>query len=172
MIKNIFITGEPGCGKTTLIMEIIKELNLYADGFYTTEIRKGGDRIGFKIITLNGREGTLAHVNIKSPYKVSKYKVNIKDLEEIGVNSILNSLKENKITVIDEVAKMEMFSEKFKKAIFTALESKNKVLGTMMLKQNPFCDQIKKRLDTKFFYLTKENKEGIKKEIINLLESS
>jgi len=163
-------------------MEILKELNLdagppkfcktklrRAGGFYTSEIREKGVRKGFKITTLDGKERILAHQNFKSPYRVSKYGVNIKDLEEIGVKSILNALSENKIIVIDEIAKIEMFSEKFKKVTLNALDSKNKVLGAIMLKPNPFCDKIKQRSDTKVFYLTKENRQKIKKEIKKLL---
>jgi len=168
-IKNFFISSLPGAGKTTLIMELIKELNLPAGGFYTSEIRQRGVRKGFKITTLDGTEGILAHVNIKSPYQVSKYKVNLKDLEEIGVKSILEALKNTKICVIDEVGKMELFSEKFKKAVLATLDSKNKVLGTIMLKPNPFCDKIKQRKDTKVFYLTRESFQKIKEEIKNLL---
>ncbi len=171
MIKNIFIIGKPGCGKTSLIMETLEELNLDAGGFYTSEIRERGVRKGFKITTLNGKKGILAHVNIKSPYRVSKYKVNIKDLEETGVKSILNALKENKICVIDEVGTMEMYSAKFKKAVITALDGKNKVLGTIKLTPDPFTDEIKKREDTKIFYLIREDKEEIKKEMIKLLEA-
>ena len=170
MIKNIFIIGKPGCGKTTLITEILEELKLNAGGFYTTEIREKGKRLGFKIITLDGDKGILAHVNIKSPYRVSKYKVNIKDLEEIGVKSILNALKENKLVLIDEVGSMELYSEEFKKAVTSALDSKNEVLGTIKLTPDPFTDKIKKRKDVRIFYLTQGNREDIKKEIINLLE--
>jgi len=169
MIKNIFISGKPGCGKTNLIIEILKELDLDAGGFYTQEIREKGIRKGFKIITSNGKEGILAHINIESPYRVSKYKVNLKDLEEIGVKSILNALSEDKIIVIDEIARMEMFSEKFKRAAEVALDSKNKVFGTIMLKPNPFCDKIKQREDTKIFYLARKNRERIKEEIKKLL---
>ena len=164
-------------------MEVLKELNLNAGppkfcrtklrrvgGFFTSEIREEGVRKGFKIITLDGREGILAHVDIKSPYKVSKYGINIKDLEEIGVKSILDTLKENKICVIDEVGAMEIKSEKFKKVIEAALNSKNKVLGTIKMTSDPFTDKIRKREDTKIFYLTKENREKIKKEIIKLLK--
>jgi len=172
MIKNIFITGKPASGKTTLIIEIIKELNLNAGGFYTLEIREKGVREGFKITTLDGEEGILAHIDIKSPYKVSKYKVNIKDLEEIGVKSISDALKESKTVIIDEIGLMEMKSEKFKKAVLTALNSKSKVLGTIRLEHHPFTDKIKARKDTKIFHLTRENREEIKKEIIKLLESS
>jgi len=66
MIKNIFISGKPGCGKTSLIMEILKELKLDAGGFYTSEIREEGIRKGFKITTLDGKKGILAHLNVKS----------------------------------------------------------------------------------------------------------
>jgi len=169
-MKNIFLCGKPGCGKTTLIIEIIKELNLNAGGFYTSEIREKGIRKGFRITTLDGKEGILAHLNVKSPYRLGKYKVNIKDLEEIGVASILEAMKENKVIITNEIGKMEMMSEKFKKAVLAALDSKNKVSGTIMLKPNPFCDKIKKRENTKIFYLTNENREKIKKEIMDLLQ--
>jgi len=169
MVKNVFITGLPGCGKTSLIKEILKELRLNAGGFYTQEIREGGIRKGFKIITLDSKEGILAHVNVKSPYRVSKYKVNIKDLEEIGVNSIFEALKKNKICIIDELGKMELYSEKFKKVVLAALDSKNKVLGTIKLTSDPFTDEIKRREDTTIFHLTRENRGEIKKEIKNFL---
>ena len=35
MIKNILITGKPGCGKTTLIKEISEKLKPKIFGFYT-----------------------------------------------------------------------------------------------------------------------------------------
>jgi nucleoside-triphosphatase len=170
MIKNIFITGLPGCGKTTLIKEILKELKIPAKGFFTEEIRKKGKRVGFKIVTLSGKEGVLAEKRFKSPYKVSKYGVILKDLEEIGVKEIEEGLKGDFLVVVDEIGKMELFSEKFREIILKALDSqKNKILGTIMLKPNPFCDKIKQRKDTKVFYLERENKERVKEEILNLL---
>lgn len=180
MIKNIFITGLPGCGKTTLIKEILKELKIPARGFFTQEIREGGERIGFEIVTLSGKKGILAKKGFESPYKVSKYGVNLKDLEEIGVKEVEEGLKEDCLIVVDEIGKMELFSMKFREIISKALDSKNKVLGTIMLapyrirsgaglKENPFCDRIKERKDTKVFYLNKENRERVKKEIKKLL---
>ncbi len=172
MIENIFITGRPGCGKTTLIMEIIKELNLSIGGFYTAEIRGRGERKGFKIIDLEGEEGILANTELESPYKVGKYKVNLKDLEEIGVKSVLDAINKNKIVIIDEIGKMELFSERFKKAVKEAINSKNKVLGTIKLAKDPFIEKIKNRKDTKIFYLTEGHFEQIKTEIIKILGQS
>lgn len=167
--KNILISGKPGCGKTSLIKEILKELDLDAKGFYTSEIRENGERVGFSISSLDGKKGILAHKNFKSGPRVGKYKVNLKYLEEIGVRSVLAGLKENKIIIIDEIGKQEMCSMKFRKAVISALNSKNKILGTIKLTKDPFTDKIKKKKDTKIFYLERENREKIKKEIINIL---
>jgi nucleoside-triphosphatase len=109
MVKNIFITGLPGCGKTTLIKEILKELKIPAKGFFTEEIRKEGERIGFKIVTLSKKEGILAEKGFKSLYRVSKYGVILKDLEEIGVREIEEGLKGDFLIVVDEIGKMELF---------------------------------------------------------------
>jgi nucleoside-triphosphatase len=166
MIKNIFITGPPGCGKTTLIKEVLKELKIPAKGFFTEEIRKERERIGFKIVTLSKKEGILAEKGFKSPYRVSKYGVILKDLEEIGVKEIEEGLKGDFLIVVDEIGKMELFSSKFREVILKALDSKNKILGTIMEKENQFCDKIKQRKDTKVFYLTRENREKVKKEIL------
>lgn len=166
-IKNIFITGLPGVGKTTLVKEILEILKLEASGFYTVEIREKGQRKGFKIFSLDGKEGILAHTEIKSHFRVSKYKINLKDLEEIGVKSILDGLKEKKLIVIDEIGKMELKSGRFKEAVKLALNSENRILGTIMFKDNDFTRRIKRRKDTKIFYLTKENREAVKKEIIS-----
>jgi len=170
MVKNVFITGRPGCGKTTMIIEIIKESNLNAGGFYTAEVREGGKRKGFKIIDLDGNEGILAHVGLKSPYKVGKYKVNIKDLEEIGVKSILNAINKGKVIVIDEIGKMELFSERFKRAVEEAINSKNVVLGTIKLAKDPFIEGIKNREDTIVFHLKEGKFNQIKDQIIKVLQ--
>lgn len=170
MVKNIFISGLPGSGKTTLLKEILKEINLEAEGFYTLEIREGKERVGFKITNLIGEEKIFAHKNFKSKFKVSKYGINIENLDRIGTEAILKALKGNKLCIIDEIGKMELFSEKFKEVVLTALNSKNKVLGTIILRPNSFCDKIKQRQDTKIFYLTRENFQKVKEEIKNLIK--
>ena len=74
--NNILITGLPGIGKTTLIKKLSEELrNFHPVGFYTAEIREEGIRNGFELISLDGRKGLLSHIDIKSPYRVGKYKI-------------------------------------------------------------------------------------------------
>ena len=47
MKKNIFLTGAPSSGKTTVIKKVIDKLGTGANGFYTEEERIGEKRVGF-----------------------------------------------------------------------------------------------------------------------------
>jgi hypothetical protein len=77
-------------------------------GFFTREIREKGRRTGFMIVTLEGREGVLAHEKIKGPVRVGKYGVNLDDLDRIAVPAMVPS-NPGQIVVIDEIGKMNAF---------------------------------------------------------------
>ena len=57
--KNIFLTGAPSSGKTTVIRKIIRGLAHPARGFYTEEEKVGGKRVGFMMNTLDGKRAGL-----------------------------------------------------------------------------------------------------------------
>ena len=77
MKRVLLLTGKPGTGKTALIKEAISKTKIKSGGFYTEERRTRGVRQGFRIITVNNQDAILAHVNVSSPYRVSKYKVDV-----------------------------------------------------------------------------------------------
>ncbi|MGQ9474415.1 MAG: nucleoside-triphosphatase, partial [Candidatus Caldatribacteriaceae bacterium] len=45
------VLGRPGAGKTTLVRKVIEAFPGCFRGFYTCEIRKQGERVGFAIPT-------------------------------------------------------------------------------------------------------------------------
>jgi len=170
--KNILLTGRPGVGKTTLIWKIVDELKrkgIKIGGFYTEEIRKEGSRVGFKIVSLDGREGLLAHIDCESKVRVGKYKVNLKDIEGILVPLLEEAQKECKIIIIDEIGKMEVCSPLFRKAIFKCLDSDRIVLATLSQGRAPFFDQIRQRRDILLLEVTEKNQGKILSEILRLL---
>src|SRR4030042_1602480 len=72
-MKPVYLLpGRPGTGKTSLIKEAIAGVKVKAGGFYTEEIRSQEVRQGFRLVTLDRRSAILAHINIHSPYRVSK----------------------------------------------------------------------------------------------------
>ncbi len=171
MKKNILITGRPRVGKTTLIKYASKMLGSCAGGFYTEEIKGEGvhGREGFKIITLDGKEGILARVGYKSKYNVGLYGVNIQDLEAIGVDAIRNAIENKEWVIIDEIGKMEEFSNKFKEAVYDALNSTKNFLATIREKDSHYSASIKERQDVIIFRLTVPNRNEIYKQILDLI---
>lgn len=157
---KILITGPPKCGKTTFIKNLFKELkDLKPAGFYTEEIRAGGNRVGFEIYDQDFKFcGTLAHIKFNTPYKVSKYCVDVENFEKFLKK--LN-LEEYKIIIIDEIGKMEVFSDYFKKLIIKILNSDKVFIGTIALYGNPFIEEIKKKKDLKIFNLEFEKRDVI-----------
>lgn len=167
--KNVLLTGRPGIGKTSVILKVIQQFPGKMGGFITKEIKKSGKRVGFELETLNGKRGILAHIDIKSPYKVSRYRINIDDLKKIGVKSIKNALEDCKLIVIDEIGKMELFSSNFRDVVLEALNSNVKLLATITHSNLPFVSDIKSRKDVKILEVTVRNREYLHKEILHSL---
>lgn len=168
-MKNILICGPPGVGKTTLIKKILKELKLRVGGFYTEEIKESGNRVGFKIISLAHQEGVLAHINIQGPKRVGRYGVNIYDLENIGVKSLDQALKVDDLIIIDEIGKMEIFSDKFKEKVRECLNSEKPVLSTIGIGGDKFISQIKERDDVIIFKINLKNRDELMERILPLI---
>lgn len=164
--RNILLTGLPGCGKTTVIKKILSKIkNPNIMGFFTEEIIEKKQRNGFRIRSLDGRTGVLAKIGLKSPFKVSKYGVDIDAVEDIGADAILKGIREADIIIIDEIGKMELSSDLFKLAVLDALECNKFVLGTISLKDSDFTKQIKNRDDTIIFDVNQANRDKLVSEI-------
>ena len=83
MINNIFLTGPPSSGKTTVIKKVLRSLEPPLKGFYTEEERVEGRRTGFLMKTLDNRSGYLAHQDIISDFRIRRYGVSIENIETI-----------------------------------------------------------------------------------------
>src|SRR5437879_4315569 len=92
-LQKILLTGRPGCGKTTLIKRVVKNLSLRAAGFYTEEIRDRGIRVGFSLVTLDGNQAVLAHVDFKTPERLGKYGLDLSALETVGVRAVRDAVR-------------------------------------------------------------------------------
>jgi nucleoside-triphosphatase len=169
MKKNIFLTGAPSSGKTTIIKKIIAMLPYHAKGFYTEEERVEGRRTGFVLHTLDGKKGYLAHQDIVSPYHIRRYGVDIHNIETIAVPSIIPHSKT--IIILDEIGKMECFSETFKDVAIKVLDSPNIVIGTITLGGDEFIQGIKQRDDIEIHEVTLENRDSLPDIIVQKVKN-
>jgi nucleoside-triphosphatase len=172
MQQVYLLTGRPGTGKTSLIKQAIAGTGSRAGGFYTEEIRVQGMRQGFRLVTLDGQSVTLAHVDIHSPHRVSKYEVDVEGLERVGVSALLRAIEQCDLIVVDEIGKMELFSARFREAVEQAIDSGKRVLGTIMLNASPWTDDIKRNPRVNLITVTRNNHDQILAELTKWLKEN
>lgn len=174
MPNNFLITGRPGSGKTSVVkdaVELLRERGLRAGGIYCPEIRERGERLGFKMVDLmTGEERILAHVNQPSGPRVSKYRVNVANVDELSEAAIGRALREADFVVIDEIAPMEMHSEGFRRAVLTALDSPKPLLAVIHRRTTAgFIGAVKARPDVKLFEVTPGNRTKLSGQLAELI---
>jgi len=169
--KNVLITGPPGAGKTTVIQKVAEALGEREGGFYTTELKVGGQRTGFNINTLNGKTAPLAVVRGGVGPRVGRYVVNLVGIDQVAVPSILHAISDAKVVMIDEIGKMELYSVAFRNAVHRAFSAPGPVVATIMERQNEFCDEIKRRPDVVLLHVSLENRDEMPGMVLERLRS-
>jgi len=146
-------------------MQVVADLKGRAGGFYTEEIRSQGTRLGFSLVTLDGKRAVLSHVNFNKRYRVGKYGVDIDSLDRVGVSALQRAIGQCDLVVIDEIGKMELLSANFSATVRQIISSGKKVLGTIMLDSNPWADDIKRQPQVKVMELTRTNRRQVQDEL-------
>jgi nucleoside-triphosphatase len=169
-MKQVYLlTGRPGTGKTSLIKQVVAQMKVKAGGFYTEEIRTQGVREGFRLVTLDGEETILAHINIRSSYRVSKYGVDTDALDRVGVPALRRATQQCDLVVVDEIGKMELFSASFRETVLWLIDSGKRILGTVMLSPNPWADAIKRQMQVNLLTVTRDNHQQVLAELLHWL---
>jgi nucleoside-triphosphatase len=166
---NLLITGRPGVGKTTLLLKALELSGLKARGFYTEEIREGGQRRGFRVRTFGGGECVFSHTGFKGKPRVGRYGVDVEGFEATALPELEEALGGGGLIVIDEIGKMELLSDRFKDMVHEALESKNSFLGVVKEKGNGFIRGIKTRADVALYTITMENRDRALEVVLSAL---
>jgi nucleoside-triphosphatase len=171
MKQKILLTGRPGSGKTTLVKCVTKSLPKRAAGFYTEEIRECGVRVGFRLVTLEGDEAVLAHVDLKTPERLGKYGLDLFALETVAVRAVRDAVQKQQLVVIDEIGPMEIRSAVFRDAVNEALESDVPLLATIFARPLPFTNAIKSRPDVRLIEVRRDNRDRLVSELSEKVQS-
>lgn len=172
--KNILITGRPRVGKSTIIHRVVERLKSlgYTEigGFYTLEMSSEGKRIGFAIHTLDGRVGRLAEVGLQSRFTLGRYGIDMEQFESIALSALEDSIRQEKMVVIDEIGYMELKSRRFRDLVLEALDAKPPVLATIMRSRFDFPEAIKAREDVMLITVKVENRDRVVEEIVGMIK--
>lgn len=145
--KNILLTGQPWCGKSTLLNKIIQPIQDKEWILTKQLLDETGQRTGFEIEYSGKCSFPLASRTKVTPHMFA----NKRYIETAWLRSITDNMKREIGTLLylDEIAPMQLHLQEFAPFANRMLDSNNPVLGT--IKQNDlwfnFIKQVKTRKD-------------------------
>jgi nucleoside-triphosphatase len=163
---NLLITGRPGVGKTTLVMNVVERLHgsLRLAGFTTAELcDPSGQRTGFQILTMEGKQAELARAGFRSSVQVGRYGVNMEAFERLALPELARRYVD--LFVIDEIGKMECASDRFCHSVEDMLDAPVTVLATLGIARLPFLQSVRSRPDVELLNLTERNRNALVAEL-------
>ena len=167
---NVLLTGKPGCGKTTLVHRVIERLgDRHLAGFYTSEIRHRGRRLGFEAFGLGGGSTVLAHVDHDSGKRVGRYGVDLRGFDPLVRRELGRPPGEVDLFVIDEIGRMECSSAVFGQWTRTVLDGAVPVLATIALTGGGFMAEVRSRPDVELLTVTATNRDGLTETVVRRL---
>lgn len=172
--KHIFLTGEKGVGKSTLLKRLLDGCSKETSGYVTLPYRINGVQKGYYMHSLTpvGEYENDSPVMIRRSEK--KMTAIPQTFETLGISVIEAALSSlDKIAVLDELGKAEKHAPLFQQAVFHLLDEHNLVLGVLQKGAGDFVEAAASRPDVEVYEVTEENRENLypvlKEKIMKIL---
>jgi nucleoside-triphosphatase len=166
--RHLLLTGMPGSGKTTAIRRLAELTGNKIGGFYTEEIRERDVRRGFRLVSFDGLEAVIAHVDFAKDRRVGKYGVDVATIDK-AVEVALAPRRRRDLYLIDEIGKMECLSERFVALVRDVLDGTGPVVATVARRGEGFIDEVKQRKDCELWTLARAERDAMPERILTWL---
>lgn len=172
--RKILLTGDQGCGKTTVVKEVIELLHIQGvgiRGFFTEPTN--ASEVGYNVVTMSGIRVTFAHVDLRRGPYVGAYHVDIDAFEEAALGQLhapgRRTDRLDQVVVIDEVGPLQCLSDRFLDRVTQLLESPAWVLATVPLSGGPFIEFLHSWARDRIIRVTPDNRDKLPDRIVDAL---
>ena len=125
-MKNLFLTGSVGCGKSTSIAAALGEKMGNAGGFLTVRQKDDtGRAIAYWLKRPDGSDG-----QVIIQYQQKPYTMHLEVFENFGVE-LVKKAREYDFVILDEIGGFEVLSDSFMEALMELLKSDIPCIGVM-----------------------------------------
>uniref|UniRef100_A0A383VHM5 AAA+ ATPase domain-containing protein n=1 Tax=Tetradesmus obliquus TaxID=3088 RepID=A0A383VHM5_TETOB len=150
-----------------------------AVGFYTEEVRAGGERQGYDVVTLSGQRGPLARVGTacRGSPMVGHYVVDVPSFEALALPAIAPSHPATRLVVIDDVGKMELLSAAFYPAVQQVLDNPQLLaFGSVPVPRAgrtiPQVEALRARPDVQVVTVSRDNRDALVQRLSSQLRQA
>ncbi len=164
---NLFLFGDVGIGKSTLLKKVLKYVDSSIGGFMEEKVLKGDKTFHNMISLYDGQSNNIIGVSEKT---CKKPKVFTYVFEKNGVEILKKSYREKEIIIMDELGFLESHCELFKSSVNEILDSKKIVIGVLKKCNCDFVTTIANRTDVVLLEVTTETRDNLEKEIFKILK--
>ena len=167
----IVLTGPPGIGKTTAVLQIarvLKDRGKNVGGIVSREIRVNNERVGFEFIDLITNDTNVLASIIGNGPKVGKYFVSFEGCH-FAAERLSDAMKSCNIIICDEIGPMEVKSREFLESVKNLLNVDKKVIVVIHQKlRYPIIDQIRMKSEL-IINLNLQNREKTNEILLHKL---
>lgn len=167
-MSNLFLTGDIGIGKTTILKETLNKIDIPIGGFTTKRVIDDPFRI-YVVRSLydNIKESTIAKVDSRDWSR----EVFIESFSTEILSILKDSIRDRHLIVLDELGFVENDIHSFTSKVYELLDSDKIILGILKDYDCEFLNNIRARDDIIIKNITKNNRDSVLNDVLEILKS-
>lgn len=172
--KSLFLTGNSGEGKTTLLFQCLKPYRAVTGGFFSQRlVSESGDTVGFRLASANEEwepkicyHDGLTNIFLK---RTKEGMVSFPEVFQKEGRELLTSHGDHKLILLDEIGGVELLIPEFMEAVYACLNGPKPCIGVIKSRNNFAIMMARNGGKSSAFHLRDELEESVRMSLHNQL---